>query len=1686
LRLRQGLSSTTGPGPLSNCLWSQSGSAHFRLKCDYYNRMLSLWEPFLEPWRCGLSWKHQKSSTGSNGGEWEVQVEGSDKFDLNITSMLMETVQKTYITWKDHYNSAHRKMTSSHRQPFVPYVIRNMTGCVTSFATQTAAVNNYTSSTIQPSVSTGSWKELLPEEEISFNFVLNHEKQRHKRADSLKLHQVVVQVEGWQPFEPVTVSKVGCYFRHAYKQVAPEVANQQQGLIRVVFSVTMEGTARKVVTVRSALSVKSRVKIPLELKLEGSPQFGSQTLPILQPGDVIHIPLHLTTSSIRVRPRHAMVTGYHFSTVPIKWQDMPTTASRSHQLIECRSSKPDQHQPFHFAVAIEREKYPSYRQVTRMMQRHQMPDDVTTDDWFFAGDQDSDDDVIPRLAGHKIIIMPPVVISNLLPCDLHYYVKNTSVEGTLKAGMDATPHTVHILPNQHRTGNSLNVGCLLENFRSCREIVIPGFVRDFQMRMTVKDHNDETLILNVRILWRLNCSVKISIMAGYWIVNKTGLPVVVKQEGSDRPSAGQYETHEEARSLQPLLFSYANREGSYLCTMRLGKKVRVDTMTSSSHTSLALREKRTSNAKPSYCESFSTDGGTSTRSLKLITSDNSPNREFCIGISVRRGWGRYLHTHIVTVAPRFLLINKTRKLRLSVAQRHATSFSSDQHGNNCHLTIVPGSSIIFHWPRIDLDTLLCVKLADEPTCQWSGGFVINRTDAFHIALRITSPRYQSTAYQLHPLAPHCVFLNIEVKLQNATYCVSVSDADPTLIPPPLRIDNLSPATIIFKQVGTDDIFNTEVLPVSQLAYACDEPCLPQTIQCFVKGGSLNVTLDMRNIGLEKQLCYENFIYISIGQAEITTILPDTIYVLDTYGAQTPNGLSLQPLRAGKRSQLWRMTSDGRIFHEGSSPPEKGSRGSDGMSQLNRRRQSGLVLDICEVSINQRRSLVEGIPIALNPVDDRRKSTQTWMFTPGLQLICRHRGLAVQVKKLGVGSVPVLACTSGDMATAPEHMCISHKLIPGSGVLSLKIIRDGPTRVLKVVDIRQKRAENQALQKIQMLEKHKKVQQIKLHHKKSVSSEFVNQSAGILNRKSGQCRIYASISLPKGIGISLISNLPEELVYVSLLGVNLNAKLIADEQIISLRIQRLQIDNQLLDGHPSVVLHPLITDEEAADVTNAVACSQSTSIDPHPIDAGGPFISITAIRQSSSSSLYEIFKSVKVSCEKMSIQLEERLLLKILQFIGLHKSSDKQDSELIDEMKVDLYRATDHDSFTPTKRYYFDQFHFSMAPMKLGMLTTSNLPPELKSIKSAFNITLVQFQRAPVTIQPYNKQHLFETASFITDDLQKHLLDQLLRQAAKILGSVDFLGNPIGLMSDVKAGVTNLARGNFPDMVLNLTHGLSNSTAKVASSLSNGLGEMVMDEDYGNKRRAIQANARNAGGHVVAGLQGLMAGMIGGLTSVITQPVKGAQVDGAAGFLKGIGKGLIGTVAKPVTGMLDFASESASAVRDISTSRDDVIKRSRLTRSCHSFHGCLQVYSQTRAEGQNFLYALNRQNFDEIFYEMTEIKLREQGSMQVIITNQCVYIVKDAEPDPDHIFLQASYPHLLATRVLHEQLNQRSSYFLELSIRTVISRRYYVITDDVIILFTGNWIWTNWILTKYVISQLRDQETTSHVSFSVGC
>ena len=55
----------------------------------------------------------------------------------------------------------------------------------------------------------------------------------------------------------------------------------------------------------------------------------------------------------------------------------------------------------------------------------------------------------------------------------------------------------------------------------------------------------------------------------------------------------------------------------------------------------------------------------------------------------------------------------------------------------------------------------------------------------------------------------------------------------------------------------------------------------------------------------------------------------------------------------------------------------------------------------------------------------------------------------------------------------------------------------------------------------------------------------------------------------------------------------------------------------------------------------------------------------------------------------------------------------------------------------------------------------------------------------------------------------------MSQAISILGTIDFLGNPIGFINDVSEGVSGLfSDGNFGGLIKNVTHGAANSAAKV--------------------------------------------------------------------------------------------------------------------------------------------------------------------------------------------------------------------------------------------------------------------------------
>jgi vacuolar protein sorting-associated protein 13D len=61
------------------------GSAEFALNIDYYNRLLSGWEPLVEPWLARLNWKLKASKN-------VLTVTSMDVLNVNITNPFIELI----------------------------------------------------------------------------------------------------------------------------------------------------------------------------------------------------------------------------------------------------------------------------------------------------------------------------------------------------------------------------------------------------------------------------------------------------------------------------------------------------------------------------------------------------------------------------------------------------------------------------------------------------------------------------------------------------------------------------------------------------------------------------------------------------------------------------------------------------------------------------------------------------------------------------------------------------------------------------------------------------------------------------------------------------------------------------------------------------------------------------------------------------------------------------------------------------------------------------------------------------------------------------------------------------------------------------------------------------------------------------------------------------------------------------------------------------------------------------------------------------------------------------------------------------------------------------------------------------------------------------------------------------------
>lgn len=83
---------------------------------------------------------------------------------------------------------------------------------------------------------------------------------------------------------------------------------------------------------------------------------------------------------------------------------------------------------------------------------------------------------IYRQPGHTVYLLPTMVLANLLPCDLNFYIKGTSIKGSLKPGKEAVLHATDTSQNMELGRDCHWLLVIFKTFSSFSLLVFTIFV----------------------------------------------------------------------------------------------------------------------------------------------------------------------------------------------------------------------------------------------------------------------------------------------------------------------------------------------------------------------------------------------------------------------------------------------------------------------------------------------------------------------------------------------------------------------------------------------------------------------------------------------------------------------------------------------------------------------------------------------------------------------------------------------------------------------------------------------------------------------------------------------------------------------------------------------------------------------------------------------------------------------------------------------------------------------------------------------------------------------------------------------------------------------------------------------------------------------------------------------------------
>ncbi|KAL9075208.1 MAG: hypothetical protein Q9157_004112 [Trypethelium eluteriae] len=548
------------------------------------------------------------------------------------------------------------------------------------------------------------------------------------------------------------------------------------------------------------------------------------------------------------------------------------------------------------------------------------------------------------------------------------------------------------------------------------------------------------------------------------------------------------------------------------------------------------------------------------------------------------------------------------------------------------------------------------------------------------------------------------------------------------------------------------------------------------------------------------------------------------------------------------------------------------------------------------------------------------------------------------------------------------------------IVDINVVADGPTQTLVLSNYKQSKS---------------------LYKQKSATASQSTSAGFEVKDIESDVTLKAQLRLA-GIGVSLVNRQLRELVYVTLRDIELKYTDSKLYQTLNSTVKWIQIDNQLYGGIFPILFYPSVVPKTGKDM------------EQHPI-----FHSmITRVKDDSYGVLY--IKYFTVLLQQMTIEIDEDFIFALLDFTKVPGASWSEEKEgKLCDTHLDIPEPKQEQG---GQDIYFELLHLQPMQFDLSFVRTERINAEDTGSPSnpfmfAVNVLTMSIGNvndAPIRYNALLLENARVTVNALTNNIKSHYVQESLRQVHVVLGSADFLGNPVGLFNNVSSGVADIFYEPYQGLVMTgdrpqelgigiakgassfvkkSVFGLSDSVSKFTGSISKGLAAATMDKEFQDQRR--MSRSRNRPKHALYGItsggNAFGSSLASGIGGLARHPLEGAEKEGLQGFVKGVGKGFLGLATKPAIGAFDLASNISEGVRNTTTVFDqEGLDRVRLTRFIGT-DGIVRQYSQREALGQFWLKTIdNGKYFNEDYIAHLELPGKD---MLVMLTYNAIMLVR---------------------------------------------------------------------------------------------